>query len=1324
MVYYVEELLEIKEHWSENNPDFNKKESPLGQTKEAKYDSYMKRLDELCSKLEEKIYFFIDAPEKLFEDEHVEKLDFLIENEEVQMILSCKDTFILPSEVMMEIQMVPNLGMGDVRAVARRILQFHSRDIYEEMECEILNKKSFRNPLYISSLIQRLNMMDQDELEQLHTGEEIKEYCLNIIRDLPEDLEGVAVNLLKDAIDKICQNQGSLQEALNLLAVSRNGLSMIDLQKLFEIRKENFSVLDITLLMKYLDGFFYLGEGERIEFSHKVIRQGLLQEICNPESYKEEIKEYIKSLDCLENFRMQEGMYYARITKDYELAKEIFQQAHKLESEFLFRTIKKEALEDEGEFYCRLIQREVLEDLDVRDVLFRIVAEKTDYLLKERSTIKKIAATMVKWFEERYEQQQNESDLEDLIIGYNVLGEISFELEQEDDALIYYVKIIQCINKMKEGLTQEEKWEELVCSYYQMGMIYYIKEQFERAIHYFENALDYATKWSHFCQNEENMNYLSGCYEMLGCCFIDLKQYENAMRCFEEEIEHLEEWHKKQKSPAVFSILNTCYRNIGLSFFEMRNAEVSSKCFEKAYFYLELLNETLSEEEGLANLAEYHFGMSKTFLIMDQTEKALYYAEEELACRLQLYKKQKNQSRLRALADCYHINGILLLKLDRTKEALLSYEKESECREILYEKQKSQESLRGMSECYEEIGKVLWKLRGRSEALPYLEKAIHWNEELYAERPNDYNMRSLSRSYRLVGKYKWNSCHPEEALSYFEKDVHCNEEGYRCHQNEENLRQLSISYKNLGQMIWNIKGDDSEEDLDYAKKGLKCSEEIYLRYPNERNLQEIINDYWYVSKLFKEHHRYKDALSYMEKSLKCNEELYKNCPNETNLNMLVNVYKNGFIFAIEQKYHEKAFAYAQKSMMYSEELYQSWPSEKNLQELTTAYMAVAGALKGQYRDEEVLSYFKKCMKCSEELYRRCQSKGNWTLLHGSYKGIEETLVTLGRAEEADQYRKKAAELFLVYVGKEMERKRNEYQSHATAGSRYSFVDSLVKYAQVLFESGRFTESEKYYREAIAYGKESLDIDLKSHALWPIESYIKALKGLSSCLYQAGNSKEAEECDQLACNTEKLIQDMQEESKEDFRLSGKVIRGMSLTESEIGFIIKYFLKHNSSPYSCNITLDEYGWANVDELIAMIAENQEFTMEDLERIVQKDEEQEYSFNEDKTLIRVKQGHSIPIDAKLEEKQPPEELWHGTYKGAEIVIEEQGLKPMSRLHVHLSQDKDKAIEAGKRRGEPILYLVKTGEMHRDGHKFYLSKNGVWLTKEVPAMYLHKQM
>ena len=154
----------------------------------------------------------------------------------------------------------------------------------------------------------------------------------------------------------------------------------------------------------------------------------------------------------------------------------------------------------------------------------------------------------------------------------------------------------------------------------------------------------------------------------------------------------------------------------------------------------------------------------------------------------------------------------------------------------------------------------------------------------------------------------------------------------------------------------------------------------------------------------------------------------------------------------------------------------------------------------------------------------------------------------------------------------------------------------------------------------------------------------------------------------------------------------------------------------------ITLDEHGWADVSELIAGVSKTHPLNMEDLERIVAEDEKQRYSFNEDKTLIRANQGHSIPVDVELEQVEPPEILYHGTATKYEEAIDREGLIPKSRLYVHLSSDEETARKVGIRHGKLVLYRIKSGEMHRDGYVFYRSVNGVWLIKAVPVKYMEK--
>ena len=171
-------------------------------------------------------------------------------------------------------------------------------------------------------------------------------------------------------------------------------------------------------------------------------------------------------------------------------------------------------------------------------------------------------------------------------------------------------------------------------------------------------------------------------------------------------------------------------------------------------------------------------------------------------------------------------------------------------------------------------------------------------------------------------------------------------------------------------------------------------------------------------------------------------------------------------------------------------------------------------------------------------------------------------------------------------------------------------------------------------------------------------------------------------------------------------------------SDLSKFISLILRHK--PEVIGISLDDHGWANVDELLAGIRRTRPIDTEMLEEIVRTDEKQRYTFNEDHARIRANQGHSIQVDVELEEKEPPEYLFHGTGRKYVESIDQTGLIPKSRLYVHLSGDQETAIKVGKRHGEPIVYQVAAGAMARDGHKFWRSANDVWLTKRVPPEYL----
>jgi putative RNA 2'-phosphotransferase len=162
-----------------------------------------------------------------------------------------------------------------------------------------------------------------------------------------------------------------------------------------------------------------------------------------------------------------------------------------------------------------------------------------------------------------------------------------------------------------------------------------------------------------------------------------------------------------------------------------------------------------------------------------------------------------------------------------------------------------------------------------------------------------------------------------------------------------------------------------------------------------------------------------------------------------------------------------------------------------------------------------------------------------------------------------------------------------------------------------------------------------------------------------------------------------------------------------------------LRHK--PETIGLKLDKGGWVDVDVLIQKLGEHgNKVTRKDIEEIVATNDKKRYVLSDDGQRIKAAQGHSLDVELELKKERPPEVLYHGTVEAALPFIRKDGLSKMQRHHVHLSKDRETAIKVGSRRGEPIILEIQAERMNADGHVFFLSDNGVWLTDKVPAEYI----
>lgn len=148
-----------------------------------------------------------------------------------------------------------------------------------------------------------------------------------------------------------------------------------------------------------------------------------------------------------------------------------------------------------------------------------------------------------------------------------------------------------------------------------------------------------------------------------------------------------------------------------------------------------------------------------------------------------------------------------------------------------------------------------------------------------------------------------------------------------------------------------------------------------------------------------------------------------------------------------------------------------------------------------------------------------------------------------------------------------------------------------------------------------------------------------------------------------------------------------------------------LRHD--PASAGVTLDEKGWAKTNQIMTVLGVNRE----ELNTIVAENNKKRFEFSNDNRQIRARQGHSIQVDTDLEDvtvKDKDTLLYHGTKEALVPIIMKEGLKKMSRLHVHLTAD---YTVAKKRAGSGVVLTVVAG-----GLKLLKSANDVYLMDEVP--------
>lgn len=183
---------------------------------------------------------------------------------------------------------------------------------------------------------------------------------------------------------------------------------------------------------------------------------------------------------------------------------------------------------------------------------------------------------------------------------------------------------------------------------------------------------------------------------------------------------------------------------------------------------------------------------------------------------------------------------------------------------------------------------------------------------------------------------------------------------------------------------------------------------------------------------------------------------------------------------------------------------------------------------------------------------------------------------------------------------------------------------------------------------------------------------------------------------------------------------------NLSNSEMVEVSKYMcyaLRHEPEELG---GLDESGFTEISELVDAVNReknlSKKVSQEDIEAIVEDDNEQRYVVKNN--MIKATSGHSKGVKGTAEDigEEIPELLYHASAKRNARDIIEEGLKPMSRKNVHMTDEKKKAISKGKRHSDNVVvFFIDAAEMQDNGINVKNTGGGVYVTEErIPPQYL----
>lgn len=171
-------------------------------------------------------------------------------------------------------------------------------------------------------------------------------------------------------------------------------------------------------------------------------------------------------------------------------------------------------------------------------------------------------------------------------------------------------------------------------------------------------------------------------------------------------------------------------------------------------------------------------------------------------------------------------------------------------------------------------------------------------------------------------------------------------------------------------------------------------------------------------------------------------------------------------------------------------------------------------------------------------------------------------------------------------------------------------------------------------------------------------------------------------------------------------------------------LSWVLRHGIIKEGLDSVITKDGYVPTGSLLSL-EKMKSCTLNRLLRMVETSDKKRFgvTVRNDKLMIRANQGHCATVGLLLDDDLMMKRVTtaypmciHGTDNNAIIAINESGLKPMDRKHVHMAVGllTDSHVISGIRKSSNVIIHINMEKALKRGKRFYVSENNVILTPD----------